>query len=96
MLTATPIVPHSCGQRLVSASASPIDVQRQGTDQGRALDVREELGRRQEATLGMPAPHERLDGRDRPAADVDDRLVVDDDLVLLQRRLELAHDSGVE
>ena len=56
----------------------------------------EELGRREEPARRVTAPDERLDGDDGAGAHVEDRLVVDDDLLALQRRLELAHDPGVE
>ena len=36
-------------------------VQRQGPDQRRSLDVRDELRGREQASLGMVAPDERLD-----------------------------------
>ena len=46
-------------------------------------------------SLRMP-PDERLDGLDLAGVHPDDRLVVDDDLVLLERLLEVAHDAAVE
>ena len=41
-------------------------------------------------------PHERLGGANDARRQLDDRLVVDDDLALLERVLEVTHDASVE
>ena len=50
----------------------------------------DELGGRDQAPLGMLPADERLEALDAAVRDVDDRLVVDDQLVVLDRPLQLA------
>ena len=71
------------------------DGERQRPDERRALDVRDELGR-PDRFSPADAAHERLDRPDDARGQLHDRLVVDDDLVPLERLLELAHDATVE
>ena len=94
-LTATPTSPV-CGPRPGLAERFGDHVQRQRSDQRRPLDMRDELGRGKQPSLRVKAPDESLDTLHGARADVEHGLVVDDDLVLLQRRLEFADDAGIE
>ena len=58
-------------------------------DEAGLLRERDEVERRHEAALGVVPAHERLDRRDPAAGQVDGRLVVDHELVALERLLEL-------
>ena len=71
------------------------DGERQRLDERGLLDVRDELGRRHEP-VGVSSPDERLRGAHGAGADVDDRLVMDDDLPALERALEVADDASVD
>ena len=72
------------------------DEERQLADERRALDVRHELGGRDEgAGRGAARRTSASAARGVPEREVDDRLVHDDELVLLERRLDVANDAGV-
>ena len=71
------------------------DEERQLAREGRALDVRHELGRRHQRLVGQPPAHERLGAARRARAEMDDRLVEDDELLALERGLDIADDAGV-
>ncbi len=71
------------------------DGEGEGSNERRALDVGDEL-RRTDEDVAAEAPHERLDRANDAGRQLDDRLVVDDDLPLLDRVLEVAHDAAVE
>ena len=65
-------------------------------DERRSLDVRDELRRRDEPAVRQDATNQRLGGARRPGGEVEDRLVDDEELVLLERRLDVADDAGVD
>ena len=71
------------------------DGERQRPDERRLLDVRDEL-RRSDEPIRMRTPDERLDAAHGSRAEIDDRLVVDDDLTPLERALEIADDAPVD
>ena len=58
-------------------------------DQPGLLGQRDELHGRDPAALGVLPAHERLDGDEPALGEVDDRLVLDDQLAVLDRRFEL-------
>ena len=60
----------------------------QRDDQSRVLGERDEVAGRDEPELGMVPAHERFERHRRPGANVDDRLVVDDQLVAFQRSVQ--------
>ena len=62
-------------------------------DQARALRERDELERRDAAAARMVPAREGLDGHGRAGGEIDDRLVLDDDLALLDRALELGPEA---
>ncbi len=71
------------------------DGERQRPHERRALEMRHELGRADEA-ISPHAPYERLDAADLARVHPHDRLVVDDDLVPLERRFEVPDDAAVQ
>ncbi len=82
-LTETPISPTCRLHSLRVAKCLGDHVQRQRPDQRRALDVRDELGRRAASPRsGWRRRTSASTRRTAPLAEIDDRLVVDDDLVL--------------
>ena len=75
------------------------DVSRQRRDQRRLLDHRHELGRREQAPLGVLPADQRLDARHPARLQVELRLVVHHELAPLERRSDLAEQAqavGVE
>ena len=72
------------------------DEERQLANQRSALDVRDELRRVDEPTVGKDAADESLGRVRRAGGEVDDRLIDDEQLVLLEGGLDVAHDAGVD
>ena len=71
------------------------DEERELTDERRALDVRDELRGRHEPAVRKHAADQRF-GRARASRrELEDRLVDDEQLVLLERGLDVAHDARV-
>ena len=70
----------------------PQHVARERLDQAGALGDPDEPGRRDEAPLGMDPADERLDAHDPAGLEVGLRLVVDDELLLLDRAAQLARE----
>ena len=66
------------------------DVQRQRADQAGVLGQRDELVRRQQPALRVLPAHQRLDAVDVAGREHGLRLVVDDELVLVERAPQLA------
>ena len=60
----------------------------QRNDQAGVLGERDEVAGRNEAELGVVPAHERFERDRQPGTDVDDRLVVDDQLVALERAVQ--------
>ena len=58
--------------------------------------MRNEVGRQEKSAVGQDAPHERLGADWRARLEVEDRLVQHDELVLRERRLDVADDAGVD
>src|SRR5208282_3026118 len=65
------------------------DVQRDRADERGLLDERDELQRRQQAVFGVAPAKQRLDTGYPPRLEVDLRLVVENELVALQRGADL-------
>jgi hypothetical protein len=65
------------------------DPERELAAEPRRLHFGHELERSKQTALGMPPPHEGLDSADLAARDCDHRLVVEDELVLADRTLQL-------
>ena len=72
------------------------DEECQLADDRSALDVRHEVGRRDEHSVRQRATDECLGGAGGTARKIEDGLVHDDQLVLLERGLDIAHDAGVD
>jgi hypothetical protein len=58
-------------------------------DQAGLLGERDELERRHEPALGVVPAHERLDAGDPAVVELDDRLVVELELAVLERALQV-------
>ena len=56
----------------------------------------DELGREDEPAVRENAADQSLGGGRRAGSEIDDRLIDDEQLVLLQRGLDVAHDAGVD
>ena len=62
----------------------------------RPLDVGDELGGRDESAVGQHPPDQRLGGVRAPGGEVDDGLIDDQELVPLERCLDVADDADVD
>ena len=76
-----------CADAPAHASSQHVAAERH--DQAGLLGERDELERGDAAAVRMVPAHERLDGDGLAGGEVDDRLVLDDELALLDRALEL-------
>ncbi len=81
----------------------PGGIQRVGEDEERELahdrcplHVGHELGRRNEPAAGKQPPDQGLGGLRGTGSEIDDRLIDDDELLALESRFDVAHDTGVD